>query len=85
MLDSLRDTKNIETTKVNHDEKELYQFIEKLRNPKEGKPEQWKSVRDTLIDKQKHGKFPNANKFDSVTVDSIRIGFKRNSKKYDKS
>ena len=81
LLASLKDNKDsISSTVVQYD-KELFDFIKTLRDKKE----QWKSIKEMLIDKQKHGKFAKSNDFNSVTHDSIRVWFKRTEKKYNSS
>jgi len=82
MINSQKDDKNTNTAK-NLDDKELWNFIYKLRNPNEGKGEGWIKIHKALIDEQKHGKFKKCSKFSQLNNDSIRVWYKRNSKKYE--
>ena len=82
LVESLKDNKNSDSSKVDQNDKELYEFIKIMRNPKDGKAVQWKSIHGELIDKQKHGKFSKSNDFGSMTHDSIRVWYKRTEKKF---
>ena len=81
MIESNKDGKNEQTSQIEQEDKELFDFVEKLRNPKEGKVEQWKNIKDILVEKQKHGKFTKSNDFRNVSSDSIRMWFTRTKKK----
>ena len=83
VINSHLDGKSAESVQVDQDEKELYWFIHKLRNPKEGKADSWVNIKNTLTDKQKQGKFKKANDYSKLTHDTIRIWFKRKSKNYE--
>jgi len=85
IVDAQKDGKNAESKQVDQEEKELYWFIQKLRNPKEGKPESWENIKNALIDKQKQGKFKKASDFKNMKHDSVRVWFKRNSKHFENS
>ncbi|MBL7015239.1 MAG: hypothetical protein ISR79_02615 [Nitrosopumilus sp.] len=78
VIDALKTSKDTASAQVDAHDKELFDFIKTLRDKKE----QWKSIRDMLIEKQKHGKFTKANDFSSMTHDSIRVWFKRTEKKH---
>ena len=56
-----------------NNDKELVEFIQKLRDDKT----QWKDVRLKLIQEQKKGKFDSASDYSKQSQDSIRIWFKR--------
>jgi len=79
LIDALKDSKDNETAQVDTHDKELFEFIKTLRDKKE----QWKSIKDMLVDKQRQGKFTKSNDFNSMTHDSIRVWFKRTEKKFN--
>ncbi len=81
VIDALKDSKGTATAQVDTHDKELFDYITTLREKKE----QWKSIKDMLIEKQKHGKFTKAQDFSSVTHDSIRVWYKRTEKKHQSS
>ena len=81
MIESLKDSKDSATAQIDTHDKELFDFIKSLRDKKE----QWKSIKETLMDKQKHGKFTKSNDFSSMTHDSIRMWYNRYSKKVNSS
>ena len=82
LVDSLKDNKSVESSQVDQNDKELFDYINAMRNPKDGKAMQWKMILSELVDKQKHGKFSKSNSFSSMTHDSIRVWYKRTEKKY---
>ena len=82
---SQNDGQNTANKQIDQDEKELYWFIHKLRNPKEGKSDNWETIRNTLIDKQKQGKYKNHDDFKKMHYNSIGKWFKRNSVTFEKS
>ncbi|MBM3910410.1 MAG: hypothetical protein FJ356_02025 [Thaumarchaeota archaeon] len=85
LVDSHKHAKTPKTEQVSEDDKELYDFIKKLRNPKEGKEEGWKNIKTILIEQQDKGKFKNHNNFETMEHGSIRKWFKRNSKIFEKT
>ena len=74
--------KTAENKLIDVEQKELFWFIHKQRNPKEGKPESWEGVQNLLIDEQKKGRFKKSSNFSKMKNDSIRVWFKRNSKNF---
>jgi len=84
MLESQKGDKNTQDT-INNEDKELFDFMETLRNPKVGKPEKWKNIQKILSDKQKHGIFQKRDSFEKMNPESIRIWHKRKLKKLEKT
>lgn len=84
LLYSLKETKTKKTEEINADDSELYDFINKMRNPKDGKAISWKLIKDDLVKQQSEGKFKKCNKFNQMHYNSIGRWFKRNTKKFSK-
>jgi len=85
VVNAQNDEKNAGSKQVELEGKELYWFIRKLRNPKEGKPDSWENIKQLLIEKQKQGKFKKASDYKNMKHDSVRVWFKRNGKNFENS
>jgi hypothetical protein len=85
LLDSHKHAKTAKKEQTNEEDRELYEFIKKLREPNDGTPENWKNIKIVLIQEQTKGKFKNCNNFQTMDHGSIRKWFKRNSKIFEKT
>ena len=85
MIKSVNQKKSAKVDAINDDEKELFEYIDKLRNPNKGKSENWKTIKEMLIDQQKNGKFKKQDSFKNKDHNSIGKWFKRNITKFVKS
>ena len=85
MIKSVNQKKSAKVDAINDDEKELFEYIDKLRNPSKGKSENWKTIKEMLIDQQKNGKFKKQDSFKNKDHNSIGKWFKRNITKFVKS
>lgn len=84
LLHSLKETKSNKTEEINTDDTELFEFITKLRNPKDGNAISWKLIKPELTKQQLQGKFKNCNNFKKMDHNSIGKWFKRNAGKFTK-
>jgi len=85
IVNSHNDGKNAESQQIDQDEKELYWFIQKLRNPKEGKRGRWEDIKKLVVEEQVKGKYKKHDEFKNMHYNSIGKWFKRNSVKFEKS
>jgi len=85
LLESLQNKKTEKSEGVSEDEKKLFRLIYRLRNPKEGKGESWKIIKQELVEKQNGGEFKKSNKFKDMDHESIARWFKRNFEKFKES
>ena len=82
MIKAQHQKKSAKVEESNKDDQELYEFIHKLRNPKEGKGDSWINIKTMLVDQQSNGKFKKQDSFKSKDHNSIGKWFKRNSARY---
>lgn len=85
LVNAQKTKKSTKVEELNKDDQQVFEFIYKLRNPKEGKSESWNNIKTMLIDEQSNGRFKKQDNFKNKDHNSIGKWFKRNITKFMKS